>query len=135
VRDRLRLLLVLMEELAGNAHISLEGDLSGLEILRISGASSEETLVLRRNTSWPRQGFIIVPLEPLMAQSIVESIGRRALGRRIIHVQIEKAAVLEFGAYDNFHPECIFFGKAVRQEVLESLISEGVLTSRPLLKG
>jgi hypothetical protein len=70
-----------------------------------------------------------------MAQSIVESIGRRALGRRIIHVQIEKAAVLEFGAYDNFHPECIFFGKAVGQEVLESHISQGVLTYRPLLKG
>jgi len=39
VRDKRRLLLAMMEELAGDAHISFEGDFSGLRLLSTPGAS------------------------------------------------------------------------------------------------
>jgi len=45
----------------------------------------------------------------------------------IIHIQIEKNGLLQFAAYDNFHPQCIVFGTGVKQTVLESLVSQGIM--------
>lgn len=39
VRDKRRLLVALMKEFAGDAHISFEGDLSLLHLFRMPGAS------------------------------------------------------------------------------------------------
>jgi hypothetical protein len=126
VLDKRRLLLTLMEELAGGAHVSFEGRLRGLSLSNISGASGEPTSVLKRNTLSPKQDFVVVPLEPSMGQRIIAAIGGTIPGA-IIHIQIEKDGQLQFGAYDNFHPECIYFGNAVKEAVIQSLISENIM--------
>ena len=128
VPDKRRLLLAIMEELAGNAHISFEGDLRNLRLSSFAGASEAETAALRRNTLRPKQEFVVLPLEPSMVKAILSAIGGTLPGS-VIHVQIEKEGVLEFGAYDNFHPECIYFRGGVSQEFLESMVSEGLLKS------
>jgi hypothetical protein len=133
VRDKRGSLLALMEELAGNAHISFEGNFRGLQLLSTPGASQEETPVLERNTRWPKQDFVVLPLEPSMTKTIVSAIGG-TVSKAIIHIQIEKNALLQFGAYDNFQPKCIFFGTGVKHAVLESLVSQGIMrpyTERP----
>ena len=126
VQDKRRLLLALMEELAGDAHVSFEGDLQQLTLTRIPGASEEPTATLKRNTLRPKQDFIIVPLQPSMAKSIIAAIGG-TVPNAIIHIQIEKDGLLQFGAYDNFHPKCIYFGSAVNEAVIESLVSQGIM--------
>ena len=115
-----------MEELAGNAHVSFEGDLQGLTLLRIPEASREPTAILRRNTLWPKQDFVVIPLEPSMGKQIIAAMGG-AIPKAVIHIQIEKEGLLQFGAYDNFHPECIYFGSAVKQAFIASLISQGIM--------
>jgi hypothetical protein len=127
------LLLAMMEELAGGAHVSFEGDLRGLALFSIPGAFGEPTAALKRNTLWPKQDFVVVPLEPSMGQKIIAAIGGTVPGA-IIHVQIEKDGQLHSGAYDNFHPQCIYFGTGVMQAFLESLTSQAILrpyTERP----
>ena len=62
VRDKRRLLFRMMELLAGNAHISFEGNLDGLSLFAVPGIFETETEALKRNTLWPKQDFIIVPL-------------------------------------------------------------------------
>ena len=52
--DKRRLLLTMMEEFSGDAHISFEGDLSALPLSGIPGASQEETGALKRDTRWPK---------------------------------------------------------------------------------
>jgi hypothetical protein len=126
VQDKRRLLLALMEELAGGAHISFEGDLRALTLSSLPGASGEPTVVLKRATIWPKQDFVVVPLEPSMGQKIIAAIGGTVPGA-IIHIQIEKDGQLQFGAYDNFYPECIYFGSAVKEGVIQSLISQNVM--------
>jgi len=128
VRDKRRFLLAIMEELAGNVHISFEGNLRNLRLGSIPGASEAETVALKRNTLWPKQDLMVLPLEPSMGEPILSAIGGTVPGS-IIHVQVEKEGVLEFGAYDNFHPECIYFRGGVRQEFLESMLSQGLLKS------
>lgn len=61
-----------------------------------------------------------------MKSDILSAIGG-ALPRNIIHVQIEKADVLEFGAYDNFSPGSVYFGSGVKPKFLESLVAEGII--------
>lgn len=126
VRDKRRLLLAMMEQLAGDAHISFEGDLSALHLSSIPGASPEETGALKRNTQWPKQDFIALPLEKSTIRTIISAIGGTVPGG-IIHVQIEKGGALQFAAYDNFHPKCIVFNSAVEKAILESMVSEGIV--------
>jgi hypothetical protein len=127
VQDKRRLLLAMMEELAGDAHISFEGDLGALHLSSIPGASQEETVALKRNTLWPKQDFMVLPLEPSTIMTIVSAIGG-TVPNAIIHIQIEKGGTLQFAAYDNFHPQCIVFYPAVKQAILESLVSENIMT-------
>ncbi len=115
-----------MEVLAGDAHISFEGNLSALGLYKVTGASEAETTVLKRGTIWPKQEFLVLPLEPSVTQEILQRLGI-SVPKSILHIQVEKAGVLEFGAYDNFHPECLYLGRAVTEKLLESFLSLGVL--------
>ena len=116
----------MMEELAGGAHVSFEGNLRGLTLWSIPGASGEPTAALKRNTLWPKQEFVVVPLEPSMGQNIIAAIGGTVPGA-IIHIQIEKDGELQFGAYDNFYPECIYFGSGVKEAVIQALVSQNIM--------
>jgi hypothetical protein len=98
-----------MQELAGAAQVSFEGNLKGLGLLSLPGGSSEETTNLKRATKWPQQDFIVLPLEPPLIPVIVSAMGG-TVSRRILHVQIEKRGVLEFAAYDRFDPSCVVLG-------------------------
>jgi hypothetical protein len=126
VQDKRRLLLAMMEELAGGAHVSFEGDLRGLTLSSMPGASGEPTAALKRNTLQPKQDFVVVPLEPSMGQRIITAIGGTVPGA-IIHIQIEKDGQLQFAAYDNFYPESIYFGSAVKEAVIQSLVSQNIM--------
>jgi hypothetical protein len=128
VHKRRELLLAMMKELAGDAHISFEGNLQGFGILNFPGATFEETNILKRNTIWPRQDFVVVPLEPLHVEVILNAIGGTP-NRKILHIQIEKDGRLEFSAYDNFGLDLAATGGFVRPESLDALIASGVLKS------
>ena len=126
VRNKGQLLLALMEELEGNAHVSFEGNLRSLPLSNYPDVSSEPTIALKRNTLWPKQDFTVVPLERSSSKKIYAALGG-VVPKTILHIQIEKNGVLEFGAYDSFHPECIFFGGAVTSRLLDSLVSTDIL--------
>ncbi len=115
-----------MKELAGSAHISFEGDLSGCRFSEMAGATFTPTAVLERNTLSPIQDFVIVPLEPSTEDAIMASIGG-SIPESVIHILIEKLGRLEFAAYDNFHPECIYLGSGVRPEFIDEMLSQGHL--------
>jgi hypothetical protein len=73
VRDKRRFLAAALAELAGDAQVSFEGDLSMTSLSDVPGASNDETQVLKRGTLWPKQDFVVLPLEaemvgPIMAQ-------------------------------------------------------------------
>jgi|SRR5208337_2092981 len=129
VRDKPGLLLAILEELGGNVHISFERDLHGFNLSKFPGVSDQETAILKRNTVWPRQHFLVIPLESSMGQKIFPALSG-AVPQRIMHIQIEKDGVLQFGTYDNFDPACLFWGPALNQEFVESLAGRGVLEPR-----
>lgn len=128
VRDSNRLLLFLMTELAGTAHISFEGSLPPA-IVEYPAASAMETEVLKRGTSWPVQDFAILPLELATVPDIVRAIGG-TIPRSILHAQIEKQGKLAFAAYDSFHPECIHFGEVISAELIERLITNKTIAPK-----
>ena len=124
VRDKRKFLIAVMRELAGDAHLSLEGDLSVTRVLDLAEASGDETAILKRNTTWPVQDFVVLPLETDSIKTIVASIGG-TVPRGIIHIQIEKCNNLELGLYDNFGTS--FFGSRLTPEFFVRLESDGVL--------
>jgi hypothetical protein len=61
-----------------------------------------------------------------MGQRIIAAIGGTVPGA-IVHIQIEKDGQLQFGAYDNFYPECIYFGSEVKKDFIKSLVSQNIM--------
>jgi hypothetical protein len=93
-------------------------------------ASGHETEALRRQTMFPKQDFVVVPLEVETIRPILDVIlpGRRYLDD-IIYIQIEQHGVLQFGAYDNFHKECIVCFSGIPTALLARLQESGVIRS------
>ena len=127
VRDKPGFLHRLMSELAGDARISLEGDLSRCVFPDDLVVTRGETPVLKRATLAPRQGFVILRLTPDTVAPIFQQISVAGLTRAIIHVQIERNRVMELGAYDNFGTGCVVTGPGVNATLLEELKSKSVL--------
>jgi hypothetical protein len=126
VRDKPSLLHRLMIEFLGG-QMSLEGDLSKCKFAEDEVITHEEVGVLKRATLYPRQDFFVLRLEPATIGPIFKQIMAAGLSRAIIHVQIEHAGVLQLGAYDNFHAECVVTGPGVSEALLSELKSKSVL--------
>lgn len=121
----------MMRALAGDARISFEGDLRRCKGLYSEpGASHDETDALRRNTAFPVQDFVVLPLEPETTNPIMGHVlpDSRVI-HDVIHIQIEKDGTLQFGAYDNFHDDCIVCGSAVPADLLDELQSKLTIRS------
>jgi hypothetical protein len=129
-RDKPALLTAVARALAGDAHISFEGDLSRCTFPANLRPKAEETPALVRHTSYPVQDFVVLPLEPDTVKPILKVVlaDGRAM-KDIIHIQIEKSGRLEFGSYDNFHPECIVAFHGVSLDLLNQLQAKGVIRS------
>jgi hypothetical protein len=127
VLDKAGFLRRLMDELAGNARISLEGDLSHCRFADNLIVSRDETDILKRHTMWPLQDFVVLRLEPETVSSIFKQVMAAGLKRAIIHVQIERNGMQEMGAYDNFHSECVITGPGVSAALLAELKSKNVI--------
>jgi hypothetical protein len=127
VRDKPGFLHRLMAELAGDARISLEGDLSRCRFPDDLVVGREEAGLLKRNTLVPRQEFVVLRLTPEAVAPIFHEVMAAGSKHAILHVQIERHDVLKLGAYDNFHPECVVTGPGIRPELLDDLQSRRVL--------
>jgi hypothetical protein len=127
VRDKRRFLAAALSELAGDAQVSFEGDLSMTSLSDVPGASNNETQVLKRGTLWPMQDFVVLPLEVEMVRPIMAAVGG-TVPRGLIHVQVQKEGRLQLGLYDNFDPNCMFLGPGLTPSFIATLQEAGVLT-------
>jgi hypothetical protein len=116
-----------MVELAGNASISLEGDLSRCKLGDAMVVTREETATLKRNTLWLVQDFAVLRLVPETVPTIFKQVMAAGLNRAILHVQIERDGVLELAAYDNFYPELVVTGPSISPALLSELKNTNVL--------
>lgn len=125
VRKKTEFLRRMLVELAGNAHLSLEGDLSHCHFADDLILSQDETKILKRNTLAPKQDFVVLRLDPETVDSIFEQVTAAGVKRAIIHVQIERNGVLELGAYDHF--QCVVAGPGVSPTLFDELKKSKVL--------
>jgi hypothetical protein len=129
VRDCQGFVWALYAEYEGQALASFEGELSGLNLHEIPGASNRETTFLTRQDS-PKSDFWVIPI----TQTAVEYLKKKlsvagVLGKNgcVAHTQLATARQLIFSACDNFHEECVRVSMSVSKPLLERLLSNGVL--------
>lgn len=129
-RDETALLRAMMQALAGDAHISFEGNLSRCTFADSLEPSGDETEALRRQTFRPELDFVVLPLRPEGVEPILAVVlPERRFQDDIIHIQIERRGELQFGSYDNFHPDCVVCCEGVETSLLDRLKSSGVIQS------
>jgi len=123
------LLEMMMRHLAG-AHscLSLEGHFRELDLANL-GEPCPGTTLRREGISYPPSSFVTVRLNEDNWKSIFEEIvACSRWDQEIVHLQIERDGKAEFGAYDNFHHECVHAGNGVAPELLHELVRAGVLS-------
>lgn len=91
--------------------------------------------LLKRITSYPLQDFIALRLESDTIVPIFKQVASVGLTCAIIHVQIEQGGVIQLGAYDNFHPDCVLTGPGVSAALLSDLKSKSVLRDFAVAEG
>ena len=123
-KDRRQLLLAILEHCKGDSSASFEGNLSKLSLAKLEGASLDETAALKHGTRWPKQDFVVLPLERLTPTAVMAALGG-SIPSSILHIQVAKNGKLAFGAYDNF--QHLHFGEPLNQEFIAQLASDGVL--------
>jgi hypothetical protein len=110
--DKARLLIAIMRHFRGDgSFISLEGTLSSFQAGALDNSIATETAELKRNTVSPVLDFVVAPLSAHNVEVVSRAVLKKDLlseGDGVIHVQIASAGRLVFGAYDNFHPDCVF---------------------------
>ena len=130
IRYHVQFIQALVEALAGNAYLSLEGDLSrcAADIERVPGMSRQGTATLRRNTLVPQGDFAILPIEPTTQERIIcRILPRVGVHCRVWHVCLQKDDALQFAAFDTF--QYSYAGDAIPEELLKTLVDRGVLRS------
>ena len=80
----------------------------------------------KNDTLWPKQDFIVLPLEAEMVRPIMAAVGE-TVPRGLIHIQIQKVGRLQLGLYDNFAPKFMFFGPGLTPSFIATLQEAGVL--------
>ena len=122
VKKPIELLAILIENFCGNANLALEGELSHQDFSQIPGTSKIPTNILVRNTIWPEQDFIIMPIEvgtkDLIKGKILSQVGLRT---NVLHILLEKEGVLVFAAYDTFDPDSVWLSNKADKKLLEEL--------------
>jgi len=130
VRKPIELVRFALEHFQGDCLLSLEGDLSRLDVSLIPGASRKPTDLLPRNTILPKQDFVILPV----TAATIDAIDRHVLphvGLRehVEHIQIASKGKPVFGAYDNFDPGCVWIDQAIGKDAIVSLLDSGIIKS------
>jgi len=125
-------LWAVLRQCTGDGRVCFEGNLQRLGILALQGATYDETDLLKRQTTWPRQDFVILPTSAETVSTLKRSLSVPGIFNShvdLYHVQIEYQGCLVLGAYDNFHRKCVFAREPVTLALLEELVSVGVLRS------
>ncbi len=132
-KNKPELLRTMMHELAGgDTKISFEGELSHTELVKIDGATFDETGTLRRGTLAPKLDFVVLPLTQESVLAIEKAVMSKVSvnsSKGIVHVQVEKQGEMAFAAYDNFHNDCVVAFSAISVALLERLVKSKVLHS------
>jgi hypothetical protein len=127
VRQPAAFLRRVMRGFTDDARLSLEGTFDSAAFPAEAILGREPTEALKRNTVAPVLDFLVLRLEPELAERIFAQVSRIGLREDIVHVQIEKGGRLELAAYDNFHPQCVVTGPGVPVELLAELQAAGII--------
>jgi hypothetical protein len=119
----LALLQSMMVALQGEAQISFEGNFQDPEFWESFEAVPEQTSILGRQTIVPQLDFVILPLDHKTVARLTAYLQQNSssLADAIIHIQIGNDSEVMFGAYDNFHEECVFASDSFPRGLLEQL--------------
>jgi hypothetical protein len=127
VRDKPNVLWSFLGHFVGSAAVSFEGDLKNLALDTFPGATSMPTGALRRQSIDPILDFSVLPISEQSIRFLKRSFDRSGIfdnSGALIHTQIAQDQLV-FGAYDNFHRECVFALPPTPESLLVELKERG----------
>lgn len=128
VAQPIRLMERILVRFAGNARLSLEGDLSRGDAGGVPVLSRQPDALLPSHTLHPERDFWILPVEPDTVDAIaVKLLPRIGLRQRVWHVQMEKEGRRVFAAHDGFDRDGVWVAGQVAGEFITSLVKTGAI--------
>jgi hypothetical protein len=127
VKKTIPFLVAILDKFKGNSYMSLEGNLSTVDLSELENTSGSETSLLPRNTYSPIQDFIIFPLSPRNIEKFEAKLPRIGIRKNVIHIQIESAGKRVFGSYDQFWKDVTWVLPCIQEEFLKNLKKNNII--------
>jgi len=124
------LFCTLLREFAGKGEISLEGYIRRGTLSRLPGASTRPTEALRKQVVFaiPWTRFVVIPLSDHNVTVLTRLVTAcDDWADIILQLQIATAGGLVFGAYDNFHEECVVAYREFPTDLLDRFVADGII--------
>ena len=130
VRHPVAFLAAVIDHFAHETFLSLEGDLSHLDVTLVAPISTEPTPILRRNTTWPKEDFVVFVVTPETREPLIRSVlPRVGLRSRVMHVQLASGGRLVCGAYDQFDASCVWIDASIGEQAVRALRDAEIIQS------
>lgn len=134
VKKPIELLDALLCIFKEQARISFEGKLSPRLFEELPVVSTEPIEPHLRNTSYPKQDFVIIPITAvtldILRKKVLPQVGLR---KNVLHVLISKKDKLVFCSYDCFHP-CVGLSLVVPEAQVIALCEKGILKEYKIIE-
>lgn len=131
VRDCQAFLWQMYKHYDGEAHASFEGKISALGLDEVPGATSCEIPGLKP-IDGPPFDFWVVPINAVTIAILKKKLSAPSvLGSKgsVNHTHLAVGAQPVFQAFDNFHGECSVMARTFPLDLLEAMLSNGILRS------
>jgi hypothetical protein len=117
----------ILDKFCGNSAISLEGDLSKVDFSDFAGVSKIETITLKRQTIWPTQDFVVLPLTFENVTKLKKLLQRIGIRNRVLHIQVESDGQIVLGSYDQFGKNETWISMSVGEEFVKELMHKDII--------
>lgn len=131
VRDCHAFLWQMYDHYKGEAHASFEGKISVLKLDEVTGATICETPGLKP-IDGPPFDFRVIPINTVTIAMLKKKLSApNVLGSKglVNHTHLAVGAQPVFQAFDNFHVECSVIARMFPLDLLEAMLSNGILRS------
>jgi hypothetical protein len=130
VKKPIELVSAILDKFVGDSYMSLEGDLSSVNISELEVLPEGEINTLKRQDTyaWPKiPDLVVFRLTQNNVDKLKSFLPRIGIKSRVLHIQVVHDGQLVFGSYDQFGREQTWVSIAVGEDFVRTLMQNGII--------
>jgi hypothetical protein len=127
VKFAIALVKAILDKFIGNATMSIEGDLSAVDLSTLDSLAGSETSSLKRQTIYPVLDFAVFPLTQENIIKFNKILTRIGIRDRVLHILVESDGQIVFQSHDQFWKDGTWISTIVGENFMEDLLQKNII--------